>query len=270
MIGDVYKSSGKVNWGKFIPAFLIGSIVCMFLGMMYGFLVNINPLIYVNFLILFGAMVVVFFVSVFIWRLGESRNKIINFFSGIIMGFMGVTAAWFSLMPGTGWLEVLNVSEVWGFAFNYAERNSFSVGKFGRSGVEFSGGLLYALYLVEFLAFLAPALVSLFKTDVYCERCNTRTGTIEYSTPYTKELKEELVAVKDGRFNKVLGEMTPNGVTGFPAGTTVLKIEDNICSVCKDFRVLRIEEGVINKDEKGNKDFKKRVLIVNNIEAETP
>lgn len=264
MLGDTYKSSGKVKWERFIPAMLLGSLVSAFIGMGYGYLANVNPFIYMNFLILFVAVILILFLINILVGVSSSRNRFANFMGGLIMGFMGITGAWYILIPSVSWSDLFNFSLIFDFASTYAENNSFSVSKFGRGGIELNGLLLILIYIIEFLAFLAPAVIVLTKVDIYCEECDNITESTESYAAYSKEVKDQMVRVKDGGYNVALNEMEIIPALSFPQGTAVFKIEDHTCPNCKLFRVLNIAEGVVKKDDKGEQEFKKKETLIRN------
>lgn len=173
--GTSYKESGKVNLRIFIFAYLTGALLSSALGYIYAFVININPVVYLNFLLLAGAVLGLIGLSVFTQSVAHSRNTWVNIAIAISFNLLAWYVHWATLFSEVTSLEwfgsVSHPAKVISFVFNYSETHSISIGRLGRGGVPFSGALLDMVYVIEFIAFQVPVYTIAIYKNYYCETC---------------------------------------------------------------------------------------------------
>lgn len=182
-----YEHSGKVDWSKAGIWFLAGLIGSGIVGAIYGVLSDINPLIYLHILLLFGVVFAMVFVLDFVINKGHIRNRLVAVGMALIFGIFAWYCGWcsfFSYQTGISFFSFLpDVSFTIDTISYYSENVDMTV---GRRGSQIPvGSIMPAMYLIELVAFLAPIYLIAKRKYYYCEGCKEN---MSQSTIYTADI----------------------------------------------------------------------------------
>jgi hypothetical protein len=187
--GQKYIASQKFKWQPLIISLSIGLVIAIGIGWLYSVISSVNPIIYLNILLLFGAVFLLVLVSFGISTSSKSRNNTVNLFA---IGLICITAwlsHWayalsnqsienrYSNKEAKGfWHYLSSPLETISSIGDYASHKNMAISSLrtaGSGGLELSPDILVILYFAEFLIFLLPAYFSSRQKSYYCEECNT-------------------------------------------------------------------------------------------------
>jgi hypothetical protein len=269
LAGTKYVSSGKFKAGRSLLLLLIGMALALLVGVLYGLITSINPIIYLNFLVLGGAVLGLVAIVALSKTLSGSRNTLVNILSGIIICYTAWHAHWcfiFSSDSEQGFFDLfMRPGGVMGFVLRYTEAHQLSVGRFGSSGLPISGAGLTLLYFIEFIIFMVPVYFAA-QTDYYCEESNQNYK--EYTTyiENAQEFHTRLAATSAGHYG-FLGEMNKvNGMYAFSSNPEdkpeIIKIAFHYCEGCAQNSIIDISTQVLRYGEKKKVELAKENKIV--------
>ena len=173
--GETYVASGKFEFPKVITATFAGIIATSILGVIYAFLSELNPFIYLHFFVLIGLFIALSFIIRMIIRFAKSRNVIVNLIVGLIICFFAWYAHWcFYYMKYVDdisfFASFFDPAETFEFMKDFSEVRTITIGKAGRSSnSEISGTFLLICYLIEFAVFMFSFIVN-YKSDYFSEK----------------------------------------------------------------------------------------------------
>jgi hypothetical protein len=175
--GFYYEPSGKFDLKRVILFTLIGIIPAVIIGVVYAALVSINPFIYLNMLVLMGAVVLTTVMSSLVWQGSHSRNKTVNVLVGIFLVYTAWASNWAFIGSGhyshhSFWATIYNPNAIMQIISERAGGRTMSIGRFGSRGIPFHGDALAFFYFVEFAAFFLPLFFAKHET-YYCENCQS-------------------------------------------------------------------------------------------------
>ncbi len=268
--GQAYQSSGKYNLTKVIIYTLIGSALATGLGLLYGLITEVDPFIYLNMLVLFGTILLLGAITVLIRQGSHSRNVGVNFLVCVILCFVAWYAQWayyYNLQYEHGIFASLGQpGRVLGYAANYANNHSITVGRFGHGGLPFSGGVLQLMYVVEFFAFMLPLYFALKVKDYYCEQCSTFYSEVQGYIDYNADFNTALNQASGGNYRFIEGteiKRSMETLQSDPAKKNmVYKIDYHFCPKCGLNSIVEIVSGTLQYDDKGNRELANETTIV--------
>jgi hypothetical protein len=270
-IGTQYKESGKVNGGKLVLALVIGYFLCGLIGCGYGMLTHINPLIYLNILILGGVFFLVHGSLSLLIRLAVSRNKIVNICLGVILSCVFFYNAWCAIissehaLPELNWYGGLFFDLPFSAITDFATKQSMSVGKLGRSGLTISSDIMGIFYVIEILGFIGVIIYLNMKTVPFCEI--TQQYYAEQILFFASNGLDETTKKNfyKARFNFIEGQSfwTENSL---PTNITMYKMTMNTVSEDQP-KIFSLEIGTTEQD-KNKVEFKSSKHILENTYGE--
>lgn len=255
-VGSFYKASGKFNIGLVVVATLVAAVIAVGVGALYAFLSDLNPFIYLNFLLLIGVFFGVTILTGIVTSIAKSRNRIVNILIALTLSLVAYYAHWAYLcaeMQDMGFFSALLHPLITIESIQlFSSIREITISKSGRNGVTISGAVLQIFYAVEFLVFLAPTVFAT-SVDYFCEACNT-----EYSS-------KELFAANDGQLDQQV-KNSSLGKYGFIDGLnfdadheallnaenapkSLLKLNYHQCPSCKKSSLLSINHVTYKKEK---------------------
>lgn len=251
-----YTFTGKIDLTRTLIAMVVAVLGGFAIGCSYGFLMDLNPFIILDFVILvllvFGTIGLCFGLV----QLGKVRNKLIKIVLGLIVAVVSFYVAWaYAVFPNL-FAELFDVAEWLEEVTDYMEDNAFSIGKMtSSSSLLIDGVLLQIFYFIELLVFMIPVFAFLFGSrQYYCESCerfnvnqnlylvgSISDGTIDkidYSGDMTS-LKELIRFKETVPFSAII---QPNEQVHFA--------EVSYCKNCQQNGVLNFSSGSLTRDEK--------------------
>lgn len=266
--GKLYNESGKINMSKYIIFFSIGLSLSGLLGVGYGILSHVNPLIYLNFLLLGFVILVGSVINGFIIPSMESRNALARYLYVIVAAMFLFYNAW----AGTVGFENGRVS-VWdAFTFqlsmtdivDFAGNQNMSIGKFGRDGVDV-GGMLGIFYLIEMLILIfAPLYFSSKSKAYFCEKCEknyaskTAYFTMSKFDGFSKREEGDLMEIAD---EAILGS---KGIPQLRAGVKLVQFDFHMCKSCAS-GLADVEFGLTVPNDKNVNEYQKEKTIIKGL-----
>ena len=168
-----YISTGKINFSKTILAFLIAIPLAAIIGWAYGFLMDLNPFIVVDLLIIVIFIALVIATSMGMARLGVVRNIAVRFLLAVVVSFVAWYTAWAYLVNRHFFEDLLQFGDTFKHIVRYLDRAELSFGKMtSSSSIEIEGTGMWVLAIIEALLFLLPIVFSLTASkDYFCESC---------------------------------------------------------------------------------------------------
>lgn len=180
-VAKQYQFSQKYQIGTTLMFVIVGIIVGIVIGIAYSVISSYSPIIIIDIGLILGLVFVLIKINTFFCKKAKSRNAKVNMLLAFITAFFAyysniVTfeSILLGLSPYT-WLELfLSPHDVIDIMVNGVIPNREITITKGSSKIEISGIFLILLYVVEFVLFIIPSVVSARKIeDYYCEDCQS-------------------------------------------------------------------------------------------------
>lgn len=271
-VGTNYSFSGKFEFTRLLIGTLIGIAVAVGLGALYGFLSDLNPIIYLNIIITLVIAACIAGSIKIVSEFGKNRNVVVNIVIGILFGIV----AWYS-----GWCFYL--SKYFGINFFsalfqplssidliilFSKFQSISIGKIGMSsdnGLKLSGILLQLFYLGEFAIFMVPVFM-VRKPSFYNEELHRFYKEDKLFAIVTDEFSHKFNETLPGQY-KFFNELTfYKKIKDLPAinGASAIELDFNYLDGINDHGILTLKKGTLKIDRK-NVDLKKKQILVKDV-----
>ncbi|MDX2360476.1 MAG: hypothetical protein QNK23_06695 [Crocinitomicaceae bacterium] len=258
-----YKESGKINLIYTLLISLVGFAIVG--GSAYGYAVlsHINPFIYLNLILTLVYIAIVALAVIMTVDVGNIRNTKVAVFTGLVYGIAGVYAVWVSYIS-----YVLEESFVYagnnlGRCIELLSYQSFSIGRFGSGGLEFTGTTLYIMWGIEAaLITIGPAIAMFyFNKDrpVFCEKCN-KWARGEYklrkksTTKLSKESLEDLIS------RSTLTPLMEMENAAESVGD-YYEFTFNSCDKCASTFYVKIEAVTNRRNDKGKNEEERKLML---------
>jgi hypothetical protein len=259
--GSTYNESGKIEIVKFLIATLISVTICGVLGVISGKLSDINPLIYLNFLITIGSIIIIFLVSSFCIQFSHSRNKAANSLLVFISGTFFLYNSWVGVFSNSSFVNFFDGFTYGikiGDIFSYISNSSMSISKLGRSnGLDIGGGIMSVFYFIEAIAFtIIPAALMYKNKTYYCEKCST--SMIEKKSYYPQTFPT-FASIYSGEVPELDEQesLSEELLQTLETNLEITELIQNSCPNC-GVTIIDINEGIIKTDDKGKKEYKEK------------
>jgi len=261
--GEKYVASNKFNTLYWSVALLIAFFVAVGIGRLYALISLVNPIIYLNFLVLAGAVILLGVVASLVKLISKSRNKTLNLLTSVFICIVAWLAHWAHIANGEShrgfWVSLANFPHLLGFAADFAESRNMGIGRLGRNTTSISPAILFLGYCVEAVAFFAPVYF-IFKTkDYYCEDCNNEYSTLTAYIDNNDKLYQhasdldrgDLRFLKNVIFHRSIDTLDLDAREKPGIGS----IELNYCNKCNQNAIVNIKSGVLKQDEKARRSM---------------
>jgi hypothetical protein len=264
--GTPYNESGKIDIARFFLFLVLGYVLSALTGVGYGLLSNLNPWIYLNFILLgVTGIAIVLIVSLFRWA-GKLRNRYVSMLLAVFFGFICIYNAW-SAIYAFGDESVFG-----GMYFQHSisdlayvvSTRVLSIGKFGRDGAGLGTTVTSIIYIIEFLVLtVVPAWFLVKDPTYYCEDCDKPMTETESYFGLTEEQVGSIESgVKSGKL-KELFALTTYEDKKLDSGLRYIYCTSHQCPECSTL-VYSAELGSA-KREKEDTVFEKQQSLVTNI-----
>jgi hypothetical protein len=264
--GSKYTESGKIDILRFILFLVIGYLISSLAGIGYGLLSDLNPIIYLNFILL-GIALFAVILAVTLFRMsGKLRNRYVAIVLSLFFGVVCIYNAWTAVYTGPG------ESVFDGIYFNRSipvlieliSFRSLNIGHFGTDGAGLGTGITSVIYAVELLILvLVPAIYIGKDPSYYCEECAQSMKETEHFFGFNPDESPTLQSdVKAGKL-KNLFEHTAYAQKELKMGLKYIHCTINECPECQQL-VYSADLG--NPDmEKNKMAFKKEASLAVNL-----
>lgn len=272
--GTRYISSQKFSPLASAVALVITMFVAMGIGRLYALISVVNPLIYLNFILLIIFVFGLALITGLAQQFSRSRNKVIDIVFIIIVCLTAWFSHWAHIQSSEtkegGFFKCLSdPGGVISFIGDFADERNMSIGRGGSNGIEIGPAFLGICYLIEFIAFLIPVYIIAKQKNFYCEDCNkhylSATGYTDSDTPFHNNTP-----------------MIESGNLGFLEGSTIYKgkqllplnpvespkigiIELHFCPACGQNSIVDIETATLQFDEKQKLETKTDFKLAENM-----
>jgi hypothetical protein len=269
--GEKYIRSHKFNLLYSLITLAAAFFLAIGIGRLYAVISIINPIIYLNFLVLIGAAFSLIALIMMVKLFGKSRNIVVDIFSCLFICLTAWFAHWAHIQNsehgGEGfWIHFKKISSLLSFITEFAENRNISIGRFGSSGMGINSGILVLCYFIEFLAFVAPAYFILVQKEYFCESC---TDNYSNTTFYTDN---------DAILHKH-ADLFGKGDLGFLSGTPLFKsldylpldpkekpeigiIEFHHCNKCNLNSIVNIKSAIMRLNDKQKRETANSNLLL--------
>jgi hypothetical protein len=272
LAGEKYLPSNKINVRNWLIGLMITFFIAMGIGRLYALIAFINPIIYLNFLLLAGTMIVLVIMIMVVKFNAKSRNKPANITTALVICVTAWLANWAQIAyfkgHGSFWSIFTNVSGVIDFALNFADKRKLAIGRIGAPSIGLDAGALFICYFIEFIIFLIPAYLQYKATDYYCEDCDTEHTTAVgyvgeheiFSNHPDKMGKGDLTFLNNNLIYKFLATLplNPKEEPG------IASIELHYCTKCKTNAIVNIRSGTLKPGEKDKRKMGDENLLLQN------
>jgi hypothetical protein len=261
--GEKYVPSNKFNVKYWTMAIVVAFFLAILVGRLYALISFINPIIYLNFLLLAGTSILLVVIIMLVKLIGRSRNKFVDLVSGLVVCGAAWLAQWAHieyLESSKGFLNSLtDISGLFDFIIGFADKRDMGISRLGSRGTRIDPGILFLCYMVECGAFLAPVYFLRKSKDYYCEDCaneyKTITGYIssnEILHTHTEEMgKGDLVFLQNSLLYKALDTL-PLDPTKKPGIGT---IEFHYCEKCNTNAIVNVKSGILKYGDKKKREI---------------
>jgi hypothetical protein len=273
---ETYRPSGKFS-PSFVIFALLGAAVAVASAWLYQFLMELIPLIYLNFLITAGFAFLLSMGTGAMVHGGRCRNAFVAVAAALVIGALTAGAThYFSYQSALDDIvDMEGLDEVGAEAL--AEQVSFgqfiearvdmgwSFGKVGRSGdgAPISGFFVWLLWGIEGLVLVGAAGFGAFGAarSPFCESCNEWSED-DAAFIFPAPSEETLAQIRSARSVEGLLDVEIEA-TGMP--TQGLLFKPSKCPSCPDNHHLSVCERVVTVDSDGKEDIKDTDLLTNVI-----
>ncbi len=273
-IGSNYQASGKVDSGKFVIFLLIAVALNGLLGILFGVISHYNPLIYINFLVLFGIMFASIFVSSFCLSAAKSRNPMANMVFLLICAIYLLYNSWAATLAANysgleytaGLLFQVSIDDI----TEFISLRQISIGKFGRDGAVLEGSILAIIYLIEAgIIIIWPTYIGFTSRGYYCENCDTELNEQGFYVP-AESLLDLDNQKKSGRFDNLssIPPVLESELANYTTKRSLAMINHHSCPSC-DLEIIDLTLGKIKIDKDNDSEFKEQETIVKGLIART-
>lgn len=270
--GTLYKSSNKLNAVMIVPALLAGLAIALLTGYLYGLISHYNPFIYVNVLVLVGALGGVILSGSVTKTIAKSRNRFFDLVVMALLGYVAWHASWAYMLGNLthkGFFAALpEFGNVIDFAVLYAKHNNMSVSRMGTHGIEIPQAAIAAIYIIEFATFFVPLFVpqSLIGIQYFCEHCGKHCTAKTYYSLKPDAFEKETNMARNGNlgFMRSLDLTTEEKTIKAQAadGQEILQANISNCDKCGDSAIVDLYSRKVKSDKKGKKELKSKKPLV--------
>jgi len=260
LAGEKYVHTNKFNFLYWSLAMVFGFFITLGVGRLYAIISFINPIIYLNFLLLAGTVILIAVEIMLISSIGQSRNKRLNNLTAFIICATTWLAQWAHLQAASSekgfWACFFSISDVIDFALNFANHRGMSIGRLGSRGTSLDPGILFFCYLAEFIAFMAPVYLMAKTKSYYCEDCNTEYSNITGYIPNNDILQQhaeqmargDLDFLQNTIFHKKLDTLLldPKLIAGIGL------VDFHYCKKCNMNAIANVKSGILKSGDKKN------------------
>jgi hypothetical protein len=261
LAGEKYVPTNKFNFLYWSLAMVFGFFITIGVGRLYAIISFINPIIYLNFLVLGGTVIVMVAIITGINSIGQSRNKRLNNITSFIICATTWLAQWAHLQAASSdqgfWARFFNISGVIDFALTFGDhREKMRISRMGSGGFDLDPGMLFFCYLAEFIAFMAPIYLMAKTKSYYCEDCQNEYSTITGYMPnndilqqHTEQLaKGDLNFLQNTIFHKKLDTLLLDPKLKPGIGL----VEFHYCKKCNANAIANVKSGILKSGDKKN------------------
>jgi hypothetical protein len=267
-----YIHTGKINPSKTILSFAGGALLAVLIGWTYGFLMELNPFIIVDLLIIAIFMALLMATSAGMSKAGSIRNKGVKFVLALVVSFTAWYTAWAYLVNNHFFADLVNFGDTFSHITRYLNRSELSFGKMtSSSSIEIEGAGMWILAIIEALLFMLPIVfVFTMSKDYFCETCQKfnlhqksyihapHDAAMLDSAEYTGNFKAL------SHFPRV--EKVPDLSGSLMAIDNVYEMDLSYCRSCKRNGVININRGNYKIDNKTKKvDFESKEKVIRDV-----
>lgn len=264
--GSDYTESGKFDAIRLILFTVIGYFVIGAIGVGYGLLTDLNPIIYLNLVILAISVFVLIFVIKLFTTFAKLRNRYISMCLGLFFGFVFTYNAWSAIytFQGQSVFGGLFFQHSFSDLINLISMRNLSIGKLGRNGAGLGEELTSLIYVVEFLILtIIPAFMLVKDPSYYCEECDKEMSGEENYFPLDSENTTSIQSdLKQGKL-QALFQLTALTEKQLKPNTDYIHLHSHTCPECNKL-VFSATKGTA-KMEKKESSFKKEQTLQQNI-----
>lgn len=266
--GSKYKESGKVAILPFLGFLVLGYLISSLVGIGYGLLSDLNPIIYLNFILLLIAACGVILSAYLFKIVGKLRNRYMAILLAVFYGFVCIYNAWSAIYTPPG------QSVFGGMIFQYPVPDliqlisfrDLSISRLGRGGTGLGTTITSLIYVIEFLVIiLLPAIFTGKNPTYYCEECGKSMNETADAFYYglNQEQSPNLVSdVKSGKLKDML-ELVTYPEKKLSMNLSYIRSTIHECPECKKL-VYSADLGDA-KLEKGKTTFHKLESLASNL-----
>lgn len=261
--GEKYVPSNKFNAGYWAMAIVVAFFIAILVGRLYALISYINPIIYLNFLVLAGTVILLGIITMLVKLIGRSRNNFVDLVSSLGVCGTAWLAQWAHieyLESSKGFLNSLtDISGLFDFIMGFADKRDMGIARLGSRGTSIDPGILFLCYIVECGAFLAPVYLLRKSKNYYCEDCANEykeiTGYISNNDILHKHSEEmgkgDLVFLQNSLLYKALDTLplNPKEKPG------IVAIEFHYCEKCNTNAIVNVKSGVLKYSDKKKREI---------------
>jgi hypothetical protein len=276
LTGTTYINSGKFNPLAILLTLAVAGALAVFSGMLYAVITHINPIIYLNFLVLAGEVILLAVLISFSKAFGKSRNRAINLLCGVFICLTAWFAHWAFYMDKSNdagtWNNLFHPGAVLNFAVHYADDHALQISRLGSGGLPISGGFLDLIYLIEFAAFMVPVYFA-FSGDYYCENCNKYYSSKEVLIEEADNFRQQYNSTSPGNYSFVETSTFKGSVDALaldPANKPeVIKANYHFCEKCMQDSIIDFSSLTLQYTDKVKRELAKENTILKGMYIDT-
>ena len=255
----------------------------LFRSVIYAFISELNPLIYLNFLVLIVLLFALIYIIHKALRYAKSRNTKVDLIVGLIICFLAWYAHWcfyFVKYEGgsiTFFTAFFNPAYTFEFIKNFTEARVITLGRIGSSsgGAAISGIVLKIFYVIEFLCFMLFYIASR-KPQYFSEEQQCFYTSVEKYVENNDHFADSFEKASPGYYNFLSQMEIYSSIMEIPLEqhAKVVKLDFYYCDEKKDDSILTMTEGTLkvskNKKKKESNFSASKILIKGMyVDAET-
>jgi hypothetical protein len=260
LAGEKYVHTNKFNLLYWSLAMVFAFFITIGIGRLYAIISSVNPVIYLNILVLAGAVIVLAAEITLINLIGESRNKRLNKLSSIFICVTTWLAQWAHLQAATSdkgfFATFFDISGVIDFALVYGDQRNVSISRLGGKGMPLDGGMLFFCYLAEFIAFMAPIYLLSKAKSYYCEDCKNEyssvTGYLNNNNVFEQHAEQLAKGNLDFLQHTIFHKKLDTLLLDPKLKPGIGMVEFHYCEKCNTNAIANVRSGILKQGEKKN------------------
>ena len=272
--GTIHTTSKAFDPTRSLIVFVICVALAALSGFLYAFISRINPIVYLNLLLLAGEIGLLILIAWVVKIFGESRNFLVDLllcFAICIVAWLANWAYYMTLETGSGFFaNLLKPVATVDFAISYSDTNTIYIGNIA-SGNSYSGPTLKVIYLAEFVAFMLPFCFTSKKRKAafYCKKCKNAYTTVPFFTEEANRFNAEYAVTEKGDYSFLstfnITRMMQNLSDDPGSKPEIIKANYHYCTQCNDNSIVDFSVATLQLNSENKREFVNEKQIVSGM-----
>jgi hypothetical protein len=276
--GTTYTTSKAFNPVRSLIIFVISLVMAAISGSLYAFVSNINPVLFIDFLLLAAEVVLLILITWIAKHIGQSRNFLVDLllcFGVCVMAWLANWSYYMTMETGSGFFaNLFRPVAVVDFAIYYSDTNIIhmsSLRTMTTGGTTYSGAWLKIIYLAEFVAFMLPFcfMSKERKGGFYCKKCKNAYTSIPFFTEEANRFNAEYATADKGDYSFLssftISRIMQNLSDDPGSKPSIIKGNYHYCTKCNDNSIVDFSIATLQLNNQNKREFVNEKEIISGM-----